>query len=82
MASSNISANQVVRDFILQEFLVGADPDELTDTTPLIESGILDSLAIIKLVTFLEERYEIVVEVDAERLATVQSIVDMVESGS
>ena len=36
----------------------------------------------IKLVTFLEERYEIAVEVDAETLATVESIVEMVESSS
>ena len=34
-------------------------PSELTDDTPLITSGILDSIATLKLVTFLEERFGI-----------------------
>ena len=34
----------------------GEDPSELTETTPLITGGILDSFATMKLVMFLEER--------------------------
>ena len=73
---------QTVREFILQEFLVGADPEDLTDDTPLIEGGILDSLALIKLVTFLEERFQIMLEVDVEQLASIQSIVETIEAKS
>lgn len=51
-----------VKSYILEEFLPGAAPSELTDTTPLISGGIVDSLATIKLVAFLEEQYGIVVE--------------------
>jgi acyl carrier protein len=43
-----------VKEFILREFLPGESPQELTDSTPLITGGILDSLATIKLVSFLE----------------------------
>lgn len=82
MAISNDSVKQEVKAFILKEFLVGADPEELTNDTPLIETGILDSLGMIKLVTFLEERYKVTVEVDAESLANVDAIVEMVEAGS
>ena len=51
---------QTVRHFILDNFLPGEDPSNLTDDTELKESGILDSLSTLKLVSFLEEPvYEI-----------------------
>jgi acyl carrier protein len=52
----------VVRDYILREFLPGEDPGELTDDTPLITGGILDSISTLKLVVFLEERFAVSVE--------------------
>jgi acyl carrier protein len=48
-----------VKSFILEEFLPTANPSELTATTPLISGGILDSLATIRLVAFLEEQFGI-----------------------
>ena len=53
-----------VRHFILDHFLVGEDPSNLTDDTELKESGILDSLSTLKLVTFLEETYGVEFEAD------------------
>jgi acyl carrier protein len=55
---------QAVRQFILENFLVGEDPRNLTDQTELKESGILDSLSTLKLVSFLEERYQVEFEAD------------------
>jgi acyl carrier protein len=52
----------VVRDYILREFLPGEDPGELTDETPLITGGILDSISTLKMVVFLEERFGVTVE--------------------
>jgi acyl carrier protein len=52
----------VVRDYILREFLPGEDPDELTEETPLITGGILDSISTLKLVVFLEEHFDVIVE--------------------
>jgi len=43
-----------VKNFILNEFLPGEDPAALTDTTALVTTGILDSIAVLKVVTFLE----------------------------
>jgi acyl carrier protein len=51
-----------VKDYIVREFLTGEDPDSLTDSTPLISGGILDSISTIKLVTFLEQSFNIQVE--------------------
>jgi acyl carrier protein len=44
-----------VKDYILREFLPGEDPNELQSDTPLITGGVLDSIATLKLVAFLEE---------------------------
>jgi len=53
---------QTIQDYILREFLPGEDPSELTDQTPLITGGILDSISTLKLVVFLEERFGVTVE--------------------
>ena len=72
-----------VKEFILQEFLPGEDPNELTDTTPLITGGVLDSIATIKLVLFIEERFGVKVEAhetDPEYLDTIASIAQLIRS--
>jgi acyl carrier protein len=53
---------KVVQHYILREFLPGEDPSELTDLTPLITGGILDSIKTLKLVVFLEDHFGIRVE--------------------
>ena len=68
---------QELKDYIMSEFLPGESPDELTDSTPLITGGILDSIATLKLVLFMEERWGITFaphEVDRENLDTLDLI--------
>jgi acyl carrier protein len=72
-----------VRHFILENFLPGEDPKNLTDETELKESGILDSLSTLKLVSFLEETYHVEFEADdleASNLATIANIERLVSS--
>jgi acyl carrier protein len=72
-----------IKDFIMSEFLPGEDPNELTDETPLISGGILDSIATLKLVMFMEERFGITFEaheVNRELLDTVADIARLVAS--
>ena len=74
---------EVVKGYILEEFLPGENPAELTDSTPLITDGILDSLATIKLVAFLEERFQIQIqahETMADYLDTISDIARLVSS--
>jgi acyl carrier protein len=71
----------VVQDFILREFLPGEDPTELTERTPLITGGILDSISTLKLVVFLEEHFGITVEAyeaGVEHLDSVGQIAELV----
>jgi len=49
----------LVRQFILTHHLPGERPENLTDTTPLQTSGILDSLAVLGLVTFIEKTWNV-----------------------
>jgi acyl carrier protein len=51
-----------IKTFILNEYLPGEDPAALTDTTPLMTTGILDSIAVLKVVTFLENEFHITIE--------------------
>ena len=53
---------EAVHAYILHQFLPGEDPDELTDQTPLITGGILDSIRTLKLVVFLEDNFGVTVE--------------------
>lgn len=72
-----------VKQFILDQFLPGEDPDELTGDTELITSGIIDSIATLKLVSHLESEYDITIaahEADAENLNTLDDITALVSS--
>lgn len=51
-----------VRQYILAEFLPGESPDNLKDDTALRTSGVLDSMATLQVVTFVEEHFGIEVE--------------------
>lgn len=51
-----------IRNYILAEFLQGEAPENLRDDTPLRTSGILDSLATLNLVTWLEREFGITIE--------------------
>lgn len=70
-----------VKSFILKEFLPGEDPGALTAETPLMSSGILDSLATLKLIAFLEETFDVRIEAheaDEEHFETIADICALV----
>jgi len=77
------NVRETVRRFILDNFLPGEEASNLTDSTELKESGILDSMSTLKLVTFLEDLFKVEFEaddLDAGNLATVASIAALVAS--
>ena len=72
-----------VKNFVLNEFLPGEDPAALTDTTALVTTGILDSIAVLKVVTFLENQFGITIEPHeavVENLNTLSDIARLVMS--
>jgi acyl carrier protein len=77
------NTRDVVKRFILDNFLPGEDPRNLTDDTELKESGILDSMSTLKLVTFLEEQFKIELEasdLDSSNLSSVANIAALVSA--
>ncbi len=51
-----------IRGFIQDNFMMGRDPEELTDSGSLLELGIIDSTGVLELVGFMEEKYGFQVE--------------------
>jgi acyl carrier protein len=71
-----------VRDYILREFLDGEDDSRLTDDTPLITGGIMDSIGTVRLVTHLEHEFQIVLEqrdIVVQHFDTVHGVANLVE---
>jgi acyl carrier protein len=54
-----------VRQYILNNFLMGGDPERITDSVSFIEKGIIDSTGVLELISFLQETFGIRIE-DAE----------------
>lgn len=72
-----------IKKFIMEQFLPGEDPNELTDDTPLISGGILDSIATLQLVMFIEERFGVSFEpheVDKENLDSMNLMAKLMQS--
>ncbi len=54
-----MNLQQMLRKYILNQYLKGQVPEGFDDDFNLIDAGIMDSLAIINTVTYLENQYAI-----------------------
>jgi acyl carrier protein len=71
----------VIRNYIIREYLEEGDDRQITDTTLLISGGIVDSFSMVSLLRFLEKKYSIHIPDAAatpEAFDTVQNIVALV----
>jgi acyl carrier protein len=69
--------DDVIRNYISQELVRNRDSQPLENSTPLLDSGILDSLGLLRLVMFIEEQFGIRVgdlDVVPEHFASVDAI--------
>lgn len=67
----------VIRDYISRELVRDAAVLPLDDSTPLLDSGVLDSLSLLRLVVFIQDRFGIVMDdldVVPEHFASVDAI--------
>jgi len=72
---------KIVRDYIVREYLEEGDEREITETTPLISGGIVDSFSMVSLKRFLEKKCQIQIpdaEATPDAFDTVQRIVELV----
>ncbi|MEW5701500.1 MAG: acyl carrier protein [Candidatus Zixiibacteriota bacterium] len=73
---------KVILEYVRKEYLEDDDDRELTETTPLISGGIVDSFSMVSLKRFLERRYGIQIpdaEASPEAFDTANSIAAVIE---
>ncbi len=71
-----------LKKYLIERFFHGAS-DRVKDDEPLFESGIIDSLGVLQLVSFIEDRFGIHVEDEdlvPENFDTIKRIVEFVEN--
>jgi acyl carrier protein len=72
---------QVIRDYVVKEYLEDGDDRQITEDTPLITGGIVDSFSMVSLKRFLERKYSIQIpdaEATPQAFDTVNSIAQLV----
>jgi acyl carrier protein len=80
--STRMEIKEQLRDYVVQNFLPGASVVDLKDDTPLRTSGVLDSIATLKLVSYVEEQFGIEVEAheaSVQNFDTISAIAAFVE---
>lgn len=78
MTAADILAG--LHDYIANEVLEGEDVG-LDNATPLLELGVLNSMEIMRLVSYIESRFAVIVPIDkilAESFKDLDAITDMV----
>ena len=69
-----------IRDFVLNELLKGmVDESELQDNRQMIKDGLIDSIGIMRLLTFLSQTYNIELTDDDFKMKNFESIDNVCE---
>ncbi len=71
-----------LRTFIVNELNYEGSPQELTEDFPLIESGVLDSLGIFQIVSFIESEFGVEIadeELVGENFGSLKRIARLVD---
>ena len=71
----------IVREFIIEEILLG-EGERLTDDTSFYETGMVDSTAILEIISFVEKRFNIDIkneELIPENFENIQCIARFLE---
>jgi acyl carrier protein len=77
-----MNTSDTIRDFITGEILHGTLTIPLNDQDPLVESGIIDSLGVMTLLAFLEDKFLIQIpgdELIPENFESISAITALVE---
>ncbi|MBR3770982.1 MAG: acyl carrier protein [Clostridium sp.] len=53
---------QVIKEYLLENFLFGYEENEISEKSSLLDMGILDSTGIMEIVSFLEQKFGIKVK--------------------
>jgi len=73
----NDDVRALVRRYVVENYFRGDQARDLTDDTPLVSTGFIDSIGVIGLVSFIESRFGVEFmprEIDLHNLETVGQI--------
>lgn len=66
-----------IRNYVIEEFLPGTDPQEITAEMDLLNSGIIDSLGLLKMIAWIETTFAVTVgdqDLDPENFRSLDSM--------
>jgi|CXWL01.1.fsa_nt_gi acyl carrier protein len=78
-----MNAREKIARFIANEFLDTTEINNIPDDLDLIESGIVDSLGILRIVVFLEEEMNVVIEPEQmvpKNMSSIAAILSLVDA--
>ncbi|GAA2466732.1 acyl carrier protein [Streptomyces mauvecolor] len=81
MSSRDIAAG--IRDFVVTQYLSGEDASDLTDDYDLIESGVIDSLGLVRLISHISQSHEVPlddIEFGPDNFRSINAIVALITS--
>ncbi len=71
-----------IKSFIVNNFMMGRNPEDLTDSDSLLDKGIIDSTGVLELVGFIEEKFNVQVqdeELVPENLDSVNNLITYIQ---
>ena len=77
------NARGIIRAFVVERFPAASSGITIKDETSFLDSGLIDSMGVLELVDFLEDRFRIVVEdsdLVPENLDSIHNICKYLES--
>lgn len=81
-----MSLNQELLQFVRNELASGAEAASIDENTQLIDTGVIDSMALMRLISFVEERAAVripdeeVLPDNFQSIHDIQSLVDRLKS--
>jgi len=72
---------EILKQFITEELAPNSDANELKENQSLLERGIIDSLGIMKLLAYIEEKFQVKVsdeELIPENFETLSAIAELI----
>ncbi|NDZ81022.1 acyl carrier protein [Streptomyces sp. SID10853] len=83
MTSTDIAHE--IRAYVVAEFLAGEDTSDLTGDYDLIDSGVIDSLGLVRLLSHITQRYEVPldsIEFAPDHFRTLDAVVAVITTHS
>ena len=77
-----MNTESIIERYVVDEIMIANNETKLDPNQSLLNSGIIDSLALLRLITFIEERFGIKIEdeeVIPENFETINEIKSLIE---